>query len=116
EDGAWEPIPVTVRDEATGEERTVRVIGVVDSAITSGIVPSWIALMVPESTALEVLDDPAQAYFINAVGGGGRALEVAQGIESTLLEQGVQADSLQQLLDDSTAQQNAFSMLFVGFM
>ncbi len=112
----WEPIPVTIRDEETGEERVVRVIGVVDSALTSGIVPSWISVFVPESLALEVLDNPAQEYFVDAVGGGDHAIEVAQGIESTLLERGVQADSLQKLLDDSTAQQNAFSMLFVAFM
>ena len=116
DDGAWEPIPITVLDQETGEERTVRVIGVVDSALTSGIVPAWISVFIPEQTALEVLDDPAQAYFVDAVGGGDRALEVAQGIESTLLEQGVQAESLQQLLDDSTAQQNAFTNLFVAFM
>src|SRR5690606_8858508 len=115
-DGAWEPIPLTVRDEQTGEEREIRIIGVVDSAITSGIVPSWVSVFVAEPTAIEILDKPAQAYFIDAVGGGSRAIEVAQGIESTLLERGVQADSLQKLLDDSTAQQNAFSTLFVAFM
>jgi len=115
-DGLWEPIPLTIRDEATGEERTVRIIGVVDSALASGIVPAWIAVFVPEPVALEVLEKPAQAYFIDTVGGGDRAIEVAQGIESTLLERGVQADSLKKLLDDSTAQQNAFTNLFVAFM
>ena len=116
EDGAWEPIPITVTDEATREERTLRVIGVVDSAITSGIVPAWIAIITSEETATAVLSDPGQAFFVDAAGGGDAALEVAQGIESTLLERGVQADSLQQLLDDSTAQQDAFSTLFVAFM
>jgi len=116
EDGLWEPIPLTIRDEETGEERVLRVIGVVDSAITSGIVPAWVAVFVSEPTALEVLDNPAQAYFIDAVGGGDRAIEVAQGIESSLLERGVQSDSLKKLLDDSTAQQNAFTNLFVAFM
>ncbi len=116
EDGLWEPILLTIQDEETGEERELRIIGVVDSALTSGIVPAWVSVFVPETVALEVLDNPAQAYFIQAVGGGDRALEVAQGIESALLERGVQSDSLQKLLDDSTAQQNAFTNLFVAFM
>lgn len=115
EDGLWEPIPVIVRDDETGEERTVRIIGVVDSALTSGIVLEWVSLIMPEATALDVIDGPQQSYFVDVVPGTD-PIEVAQGIESTLLERGVQADSLQKLLDDSTAQQNAFSMLFVAFM
>ncbi len=116
EDAPWQPIPVTIRDEETGEERTLRVIGVVDSAVTSGIVLEWVSMIIPEATASEVLESPTRTYFVDAVGGSDRAIEVAQGIESTLLEQGVQADSLRQLLDDVTAQQNAFSNLFIAFM
>jgi putative ABC transport system permease protein len=115
-DGAWEPIPVTMRDPETGEEHSFRVIGVVDSPVASGIVPAWVAVFVPEASALGFLDDPGQAFFLDAVGGTEEAVTVANGIESTLLDQGVQADSLQELIDESTAQQGAFSMLFVGFM
>ncbi|MQC18091.1 MAG: hypothetical protein DWG80_03330 [Chloroflexi bacterium] len=114
--GTWEPIPVTLKDPRTGEEQTIRVIGVVDSAVASGVVPAWIAVFVPEPLATAVLDDPGQAFFLDAVGGTENAVTVANGIESSLLDLGVQADSLQTLIDESTAQQGAFSMLFVGFM
>ncbi|MDA1010232.1 MAG: FtsX-like permease family protein [Chloroflexi bacterium] len=116
ENGSWQPIPVTLRHPETGEEQTFRVVGVVESAVASGVVPPWVAVFVPESSALGVLDDPGQSYFLAVVGGTENAITVANGIESTLLDLGVQADSLQQIIDDSTAQQNAFSLLFVGFM
>lgn len=114
--GQWEPIPVTLRDENTGEERTVRVIGVVDSAIISGIVPAWYALIVPEVTATEAMEDYGQTFFATTVGGSDDALDVAQAIESTLLEEGVQGQSLRATLQDLTAVNNAFSTLFVAFM
>lgn len=117
QDAPWEPIPVVIRDDETGTERTVNIIGFVDSAIVSGIVPQWVAVFVPESTALELMDDPAEVFFLDTVvGDADAANEVANGVESALLERGVQANSLRQLIADSTAQSNAFANLFVAFM
>ncbi len=117
QDEPWEPIPLVIRNENTGEEVTVNIIAFVDSAIISGVVPQWLAIFVNESLAADVLENPLEVYFVDTVAGGdAAALEVANGIESTLLERGVQANSLAQLIADSTAQSNAFSNLFVAFM
>ncbi|MEX1022701.1 MAG: FtsX-like permease family protein, partial [Dehalococcoidia bacterium] len=117
QDTPWEPIPVTVVHPDTGEERTVRIIGFVDSAIMSGVVPQWIALFVNDALVADLIEEPAQSFFVNTVDGSDQAaLDVAAGIESTLLERGMQADSLQQRVQDSAAQSNAFSTLFEAFM
>ncbi|MEX2031399.1 MAG: hypothetical protein WEA81_00905, partial [Dehalococcoidia bacterium] len=117
QDAPWDPIPLTIRNAETGEEHTVNIIGFVDSAIISGIVQPWLAIFVNESVAAQVLDESREFYFIQAATAGEDAsIELANGIESTLLERGVQADSLRQLIADSTAQSNAFSNLFVAFM
>ncbi|MCK9486945.1 MAG: ABC transporter permease [Dehalococcoidia bacterium] len=117
QEAPWQPIAVQVRDDETGEERTVNIIAFVDSAIVSGIVPQWIGIFVPEATALDLMDNPAEVFFLNTAGGDAAfAIEVANSVESTLLERGVQANSLRQLIADSTAQSNAFANLFVAFM
>ena len=116
QDTPWEPIPLTVIHPDTGEAISMRIIGFVDSPIISGVVPSWFALFVGEA-AVTGIADPLQDFFVTTVDDGDQvALDVAAGIESTLLERGVQADSLTQRVADSAAQSNAFSTLFQAFM
>src|SRR5690606_26885970 len=44
------------------------------------------------------------------------AAEAAQAIESTLVRQGIQAESTRKLLDDVVQEQNTFIRMFQGFM
>lgn len=108
---------MSVVDPVTGEIREMKVIGFVDSPIISGVVPQWLALFVNDSVVQDLFpDDHGQDFFVTTVGGGADAHEVATGIESTLLERGVQADSLEERISDSAAQSDAFSLLFQAFM
>lgn len=114
----WEPIPVTLRNTETGETRSVRIIGFVDPVIISGVVPQWFSLFTAESLVRDIAnDDFGEVFFVNTTGRGKEAaIEVAAGIESTLLERGVQGESIAERVDEAAGQSTAFSNLFQGFM
>ena len=118
QDAPWEPIPLTLRNPETGEERTIQIIGFVDSPIISGVVIQWFAVFTNESVVPELApDDFGESFFVNTVAGTDEAaIEVAAGIESTLLERGVQGESLAERVDELAGQSAAFSNLFQGFM
>ncbi|MDA1145201.1 MAG: FtsX-like permease family protein [Chloroflexi bacterium] len=114
----WQPIPLSVRNAETGGVSEVRIIGFVDSVIISGVVTEWFAIFTHESLVPGLApDDFREVYFVNTTDGTDEAaLALARGIESTLLEQGVQAESLNQLVEEAAGQSTAFSNLFQGFM
>ena len=115
QDNPWQPIEMTVVDD-NGNERTMQIVGFVDSAIISGVVPQWIALFVNAGVVADV-QDANQDFFVVTKDESDQAVsDVAAAIESTLLDRGVQADSLTQRVNDAAAQSNAFSTLFVSFM
>lgn len=116
-DHGFEPVAVTVRDPEGGADLRLRVIGSLEPAV-SGILPQLRGLHTNREGIDEVfgggdaenffvtLDDPTKAETIAA----------ANAIESALLERGVQASSIQERIDNSAAQSNAFTYLFEGFM
>ncbi|MEX2236659.1 MAG: FtsX-like permease family protein [Dehalococcoidia bacterium] len=110
-DNTMEPIEVALRNPLAGEETRVTVIGVLDETVilATGVFTS--------QQAVEPLygDGDLNQFFVNTTEGADDK-EVAKGIESTLVEQGVQGQSLQEILDDIQAQQEGFLYLLEGFM
>ncbi len=116
-DHGFEPVAVTVRNPNGGEDLQLRVIGSLEPAV-SGVLPQLRGLHMNRENIDEVfgggdaenffvtLDSPTKAETITA----------ANNIESTLLERGVQASSIEERIDDSAAQSAAFTYLFEGFM
>jgi putative ABC transport system permease protein len=116
-DHGFEPVSVTVRNPQGGEDLHLRIIGSLEPQVT-GILPQLWGLHTNRESLDEVfgggdaenffvtLDDPSKADTIAA----------ANAIEAALLERGVQASSIQERIDDSAAQSNAFTYLFEGFM
>jgi len=113
----WDPIPVTVRDPDTGKEFELRVIGVLEPQVTS-INGGWLALFTQRSVVEQQLGggDTESFYLTTLDESKSGTVKVASGIEAALLKKGVVATSLQQAIDDSAAQSNAFQYLFEGFM
>jgi len=111
----WEPMPLILHNPDTGEEREVRIIGFVDSPIAFGVVPEWLSIFSGQELVTEVFGDGDNGYFFVKTGNP-EPVSIANVIEASLLERGVQAESLQQRIDDSAAQSNAFSLLFQMFM
>ena len=106
-----------MRDIETGEAITVEVIAIT-GAESAAILTELVTILVNDRVLDEVFDGgDVESFFVNTVEGGDvAALAVARDIESTLLERGVEGESINKLIDDATRQNTAFQLLFEGFM
>ncbi len=113
----WDPIPVTVRDPSTGLTTQIRVIGVLEPQATA-VIPSFFAIFTGISIVEEHFEggDLEQYFVVTADATDEAAIEAARDIESTLLELGVQANSIDKLIDDEASTSRSFQYLFEGFM
>jgi putative ABC transport system permease protein len=113
EEGAFEPIPVEVLDKQSGNTARVTVIGILkDTAPVEmlGISTSQgtLAASFPGRT------DPTIHYFGLAPGADPDA--TAARLESAFLENGLDAESIQHVVDDAIAANMMFNRLIQGFM
>jgi ABC-type antimicrobial peptide transport system permease subunit len=117
ERGPWQPIPVVLRDRETRAEREVRVIGVLEGQVT-GVLFELMGIYSTREAVAELSDGGSRELFFvtTAEGSEEAAKRVARGVESALLERGVQSDAIQEIIDDQTRQSTAFQLLFQGFM
>jgi putative ABC transport system permease protein len=111
-DTTFEPIPIEVRDSATGQSERVEIIGIL-STTASGI---FFGMYVTEEAFGATYAEPETRIHYLKLVEGADSREVAQAIERTLLPQGVQADSLRKVVDDYQAQSRGFTYLLQGFM
>ncbi len=113
EDQVFDPVPIEVRDPQTGKTLRLKVIGVLSDQTPlamAGITTSQETLR----TAFGGRVRPTVFYFDLAPGVDARA--EARKIESAFLANGVEADSLDQLLEDAVAASWTFNRLIQGFM
>ena len=113
EDGVFDPIPITVRDPQTGRALHLKVIGILkDSAPAemAGISSSQATYQ----HAFPGRFEPTIHYF--ALAPGVDPETTATKLESAFLANGLQADSLQKVLDDTLAANRTFNQLIQGFM
>jgi putative ABC transport system permease protein len=117
QDAPWQPIEITVQDPVSGATVNLKVIGILKGSVT-GVVIDWAAILVgPQVMTDTFRGGEFERFFVqtpDATKDG--ATEVARGIESTLIERGAQATSIQQIIDDSAAASTAFQLLFEAFM
>lgn len=112
-DDRFAPFTLTVRDAAAGPERTVTVIG-----IWSSHAPSKFVSGVYMNTAAytEAFGQPTFSRAFIRLEDGVSTRDGAKAIESALATRGVQADSIRKLIDDTSAQDRAFTRMFQAFM
>jgi putative ABC transport system permease protein len=113
EDGVFDPIPLTVRDPQTGRSLRLKVIGILkDSAPLemAGISSSQATYQ----HAFPGRFDPTIHYF--ALAPGVDPETTATKLESAFLANGLQAESIQSVLDDALAANRTFNRLIQGFM
>ena len=111
-DKTFDPIPVEISNSATGEATTVQIVGVL-AVPASGL---FSGVFVTEDSFSDVFPQPDSALHYVRLNKGTSANDTAKGIEAALLSQGVQADSLRQVVDDYTATSRGFTYLLQGFM
>jgi len=113
EDERFAPFTVEVRDLATGRDTSVTVIGVLPLKLDWRTVAG---IYVNGTTYAETFGVPEYQRTYIQLHDGVDAEAAAKGIEAALSTQGVQAGSIEKLIDDSAAQDEAFIRVFQAFM
>jgi putative ABC transport system permease protein len=113
EDGRFRPTPVQVRDPQTGRTMRLTVIGVLAETAPQ--------LMWGISTSQRTLADALGSRAVPTVHWldlrpGTDPRTTAQAVESAFLAHGVEAEALDETLDDTMAAQRTFNYLVEGFM
>jgi putative ABC transport system permease protein len=112
-DDQFEPFDLEVQDVMSGRSSVLTVVGIlairVDSSVTAGV-------YVNGRDYQATFGAPTYLRTYMRLVDGADAQASAEAIESALVTEGVQAESIQALLDDSVAEQNTFIRMFQGFM
>jgi putative ABC transport system permease protein len=112
-DKRFKAFDVVISDPVSGKSETVTVIGVMSLKLTSGFAGG---IYVNADAYQQVFGEPQFLRTYIGLHPGVNARDAARGIESALTVQGVQADSIKKLIDDSVAQDQAFNRMFQSFM
>jgi putative ABC transport system permease protein len=107
------PFEAEIRDPVTGTTSTVTVIGVLTDKITFGLLPG---IFVNEATYRSVYGTPDYRTTFLRLTGGTDGETAAKGIKAAMLTKGVQATSIQEKIDDESAQSVGFMRIFQLFM
>ncbi|HEX7165561.1 MAG TPA: FtsX-like permease family protein [Acidimicrobiales bacterium] len=112
EDGAFEPVPVTVHDPLTNSDTTVTVIGVLSDSAPF----SMSGITVSQATLSPFGERANPTIHHLAVRDGADLDAVAAAIEAALLSQGVEAETYVDILDEAVGGSMLFVRLVQGFM
>ncbi|HMM43763.1 MAG TPA: FtsX-like permease family protein, partial [Thermomicrobiales bacterium] len=111
DDETMQPQQVAISDPATGRTRTVTVIGIIDSRAFT----MW-GMFLQEQTVEDVWGMPDAINYHLRLAPGVNADDAARTVESSLINYGVQADSIRTIVDETMATQRNMMRLFEGFM
>lgn len=117
-EAGFEPVPLTLRNQRTEQPTTVRVIGILQPQV-AGIITDLAGVITPRAVVDTVArGGDTELFMVEAAQGASRDAQraLANDIESTLLERGVQADPIRDLIEDQSRVSIAFQYLFEGFM
>jgi putative ABC transport system permease protein len=113
EDKTFAPIPVSVRDPQTGRQRKLTVIGILSDTAPELMVGLWTS----QRTLSATFGDRAlPTVHLFALAPGVDATTTAKKLEAAFLANGMEADSLQKLLDDAVGANLTLDRLIEGFM
>ena len=113
EDGAFDPIPVSIRDPQTGRHVRLKVIGVLKDTAPQEMA----GISSSQATYQDAFPGrfrPTIHYF--ALAPGVDPDQTATRLESAFLPNGMQAESIEQVLDDMMAANRTMNRLIQGFM
>jgi putative ABC transport system permease protein len=113
EEGSFDPIPVEVVDKQTGNRLRLTVIGILKDTAPLEMV----GISTSESTLAAAFPGriaPTVHYF--ALRPGVDADDAAASLESAFLSSGLEAESIQQVVDDAVAGNRTFNRLIQGFL
>jgi putative ABC transport system permease protein len=113
EDGAFDPVPIAVRDPQTGRSVRLKVIGILKDAAPLEMV----GISSSQATYEQAFPGrfrPTIHYF--ALASGIDPAKAATQLESAFLPNGMQAESIEKVVKDALAANRTFNRLIQGFM
>lgn len=113
EDGVFEPFTVATRDPQTGKTLNVKVIGILADTVPFELAGIWTS----QETVAAAYGDrvrPTAYWFALAEPDDARA--IVPKLESSFVANGLEADALEKVLDDTIAVSSTFNRLIQGFM
>jgi putative ABC transport system permease protein len=113
EDRTFAPVPVTIRDQQTGRQRRLTVIGVLSDSAPQFMGGIWTSQRTLSSTFGARVLPTVHLFELKQ---GVDAKTAAKSLEAAFLANGMEADSLKKLLDDAVAANLTFDRLIEGFM
>ena len=116
EDESMKPIPIEVREPATGATITLTIVGVLDE--TADAFGSLGGGMIAARQQLDEVSPypiPTTNYRIK-VAQGVDAAQVSRGLEIAFQRNGMESDVLAELVEDSVSANQSFNYLLTGFM
>src|SRR5205814_586759 len=112
-DKRFQPFNIRIQDPVSGKTAEVTVIGILSLKLGSQIAGG---VYVNAATYTPVFGTPDFQRTYVRLAKGVSPNTAAKHIESALATQGLQADSVRKLIDDSVAQDQAFNRMFQAFM
>ena len=110
-DTTMEPIQIEIGDFVSGRTRTVTIIGVIDPKVSM-----LYGLYMNDEAFDQVFAQPTQTMYYVQTQSGTDNVAFAKEIKAKLIAYGVQAESLEKLIEQGTAVSRGFLMLVEGFM
>ncbi|HXY86112.1 MAG TPA: FtsX-like permease family protein [Gaiellaceae bacterium] len=113
ENKGWAPVRVSVRDPQTGRHTTLKVIGVLSDAASSGMAGIWTS-----QTTLTPVFGPRvlPTIYLFKLRAGVDPAETASKLQTVFMANGMKADSIKKLLSDAVSSSVIFDRLLEGFM
>jgi putative ABC transport system permease protein len=110
-DGVLPAFDIELQSARTGTTQSVTVIGVIDAKVST-----LSGFYLPGAVFDDLYGGPDRSTFYVQLADGAGAEDVAEQIEAALQTRGVQAESIQEQIDELQAFSNGFFTLLVGFM
>jgi putative ABC transport system permease protein len=112
EDRHFDPVDVTIRDPQTGTTRTLKVIGVLKDTASYAMG----GILTSQATLAPFGERARPSIYYLRVARGVDARQSARRLESAFLDRGLEAKSIDELLDDVVGVSHAYQNIILGFL
>src|SRR5579862_1409615 len=113
EDKGWAPVRVSVTDPQTGKHTTLTVIGVLPDSVPGGMTGIWTS----QATLTPVFGNRVlPTTYLFKLNPGVNATTAAKTLQNVFMANGLQADSMQKLLNETIGANVVMDRLVEGFL
>ncbi|HSE47299.1 MAG TPA: FtsX-like permease family protein, partial [Gemmatimonadales bacterium] len=112
-DNQFEPFDVEIRDPVSGRAQTVKVIGIFSGAVPTNIL---FGIYVNEETYRSLYGAPDYRTWYLRLADGTGSEQAAKDIKAALVTRGVEATSINEMIDDMLSTSRGFLRIMQAFM